>query len=63
MDKTALNYYEEKLKELSDSPAWADIREKYGWDEEFMDSEEYQKFLEEENKSMKALLDELGLAK
>ncbi len=63
MDKAALNYYEGKLKELSDSPAWADIREKYGWDEEFMDSEEYQKFLEEENKSMKALLDELGLAK
>ena len=55
-DKAALNYYEGKLKELSDSPAWADIREKYGWDEEFMDSEEYQKFLEEENKKHEGII-------
>jgi len=63
MDKNALAYYEKKFKELSDSPAWAEIRAKYGWDEKYMDSTEYKKFLEEENKSMKALLDELGLGK
>ncbi|GIN87512.1 tricarboxylic transport TctC [Heyndrickxia sporothermodurans] len=63
MDKAAISYYEKKLKELSASSAWADIRKKYGWDEKYIGSQEYQTFLEEENKSVKELLDELGLAK
>lgn len=63
MDPAALKYYEQKFKELNDSKAWADIRMKNGWNEYFMGHDEYIKFLDQENKSMKALLDELGLAK
>ncbi|AJD89698.1 tricarboxylic transport membrane protein [Jeotgalibacillus malaysiensis] len=63
MDEAAVAYYEEKFKELNDSEAWTEIREKYGWGEMYMDSEEYAAFLEEEAESMEALLDELGLAR
>ncbi|WP_449539349.1 Bug family tripartite tricarboxylate transporter substrate binding protein [Ferdinandcohnia sp. Marseille-Q9671] len=63
MDKAAVKYYEEKFKELSESDAWADIRNQYGWAPMYMNHEEYKKFLAEERDSMKALLDELGLGK
>ncbi len=63
MDKNALAYYEKKLKELSDSAEWAEIRQKYGWDEMYMDSAEYKDFLKKENNEIKTLLEELGLAK
>src|SRR5690625_3486171 len=61
MDEEALAYYQEKFKELSDSDAFAEIREQYGWDELYMEGEEYQSFLEEQNSEMEALLNELGL--
>ncbi|WP_374560889.1 tripartite tricarboxylate transporter substrate binding protein [Sinobaca sp. H24] len=54
-------YYEEKFQELNDSEFWAETREKYGWEEEFMNSEEYSAFLEEESASMQELLDDVGL--
>lgn len=63
MDPAAVKYYEEKFKELSESPAWEEIRKKYGWGDLYMNSEEYKKFLDEEAKAMKELLDELGLSK
>lgn len=63
MDKAAVKYYEEKFKELSDSKEFAEVRKKYGWDEMYMDSEEYKKFLDEQKAEIKGLLDDLGLAK
>ncbi|MFC0525063.1 tripartite tricarboxylate transporter substrate binding protein [Pontibacillus salicampi] len=63
MDPAAVKYYEEKLKEVSESEAFADIRSKYGWNEMYKDSEEYKQFLEEQTKDLQSLLDELGLAK
>lgn len=62
MDPAAVKYYEEKFKELSDSDEWKEIRANYGWDEMYMNSEEYKKFLDEEKQSLQDLLDELGLA-
>ncbi|WP_102264041.1 tripartite tricarboxylate transporter substrate binding protein [Mesobacillus jeotgali] len=63
MDPAAVKYYEDKFKELSDSPAWDEIRKKYGWGELYMDSEEYSEFLKKEAEDMKKLLEELGLAR
>ncbi|GAA0591209.1 tripartite tricarboxylate transporter substrate binding protein [Virgibacillus siamensis] len=63
MDPAAVKYYETKFKELSESDAFAEVRNKYGWTEMYMDSEEYKKFLDKEKKEIKGLLDELGLAK
>ncbi|RIU91174.1 tripartite tricarboxylate transporter substrate binding protein [Oceanobacillus picturae] len=61
MDEEAVAYYEEKFKELSDSEAFADIRKQFGWDEMYMNSEEYKQFLDEKKGEIQSLLDELGL--
>src|SRR5699024_8838060 len=61
MDEEAVAYYQEKFKELSDSDAFADIRDQFGWNEMYMEGEEYQTFLEEQNAEMETLLNELGL--
>lgn len=63
MDPAAISYYEKKFKELNDSPAWADIRAKYGWKDMYMDSKTYKEFLDKEKQDSKALMDELGLSK
>ena len=63
MDPAAVKYYEAKFKALSESEAWAEICERFGWEPMFMGHEEYKQFLKQENESMKALLDELGLGK
>jgi putative tricarboxylic transport membrane protein len=61
MDEKQIQYYEERLKELNESPEWKKIREKYGWNELYMDSGEYKEFLKKENDEMYKLLDELKL--
>lgn len=61
MDQSAVDYYEAKFKELSDSDAFAEIRANYGWDEMYMGSEEYKQFLDEEKDSMESILEELNL--
>ncbi|MEH7123397.1 tripartite tricarboxylate transporter substrate-binding protein [Bacillus sp. JJ1773] len=63
MDQAALDYYEKKFKELSDSAGWAKIREQYGWSEMYMNNKEYVEFLTKEKVAMKELLDELGIGK
>ncbi|OLS34331.1 tripartite tricarboxylate transporter substrate binding protein [Bacillus sp. MRMR6] len=63
MAPAAVKYYEQKFKELNDSPAWDEIRKKYGWGELYMNSEEYSEFLKKETDAMEALLKELGLAR
>ncbi|WP_430791306.1 tripartite tricarboxylate transporter substrate binding protein [Virgibacillus flavescens] len=63
MDEAAVKFYEEKFKKLSESEEFAEIRKKFGWSEMYMDSQEYKKFLDKEKKDIKALLEELGLAK
>ena len=63
MDKDALAYYETKFKEASESSAFADIRKKFGWDEFYMNSEEYKSFLAEQTEELRELMGELGLGK
>ncbi|WP_188455823.1 tripartite tricarboxylate transporter substrate binding protein [Virgibacillus oceani] len=63
MDEAALKFYEEKFKALSESSEFAEIRNKYGWNEMYMNSQEYKEFLDKEKADIKGLLEELGLAK
>ncbi|TDL32089.1 tripartite tricarboxylate transporter substrate binding protein [Jeotgalibacillus sp. S-D1] len=60
MTEEQLTYYEDIIKETSESEAFADIRNRYGWDERFMDSEEFKDFLDEQSVEIEALLKELG---
>ncbi|WP_188207943.1 tripartite tricarboxylate transporter substrate binding protein [Alkalibacillus aidingensis] len=62
MDQAAIDYYEAKFKELSDSDAFAEIRDNYNWEEMFMGSEEYEEFLDQEKESFQEILDELDLS-
>ncbi|MGM0896318.1 MAG: tripartite tricarboxylate transporter substrate binding protein [Bacillota bacterium] len=61
MDEAAVDYYEAKFQELSESEEFAEVREKYGWNEMYMGSEEYSEFLEGEKEEIAALLEEIGL--
>ncbi|MHA6252786.1 Bug family tripartite tricarboxylate transporter substrate binding protein [Oceanobacillus sp. CAU 1775] len=61
MEPEALAYYEAKFKELSDSDAFGEIRNQFGWDEMYMNSEEYSTFLDEQKEVLGSILDELGL--
>ncbi|RKL65714.1 tricarboxylic transport TctC [Salipaludibacillus neizhouensis] len=61
MDQAAIEYYEEKFQELSDSEEFAEIRKKYGWNEMYLNHEEYTQFLDEEKEEIQTLLDEVGL--
>ncbi|MCG1026757.1 tripartite tricarboxylate transporter substrate binding protein [Virgibacillus halodenitrificans] len=63
MDENAIKYYEEKFKKLSESEEFAEIRKQYGWDEMYMNSEEYKTFLDKQKEEIKTLLDELNLSK
>ncbi|KAB2331789.1 tripartite tricarboxylate transporter substrate binding protein [Bacillus mesophilum] len=61
MDEQQIQYYQEKFKQLNDSPEWKKIREKYGWNELYMAGDEYEQFLDEQNEEMYAILEELKL--
>lgn len=62
MEEEVAAYYEEKFKELSDSEAFAEIRDQFGWNEMYMDREEYKAFLDDQKEELGTLLDELGLS-
>lgn len=61
MEPAEVAFYEEKFKELSDSDAFAEIRAQFGWDEMYMNSEEYSEFLGQQEEDIQVLLDELGI--
>lgn len=61
MDPAAVEFYEAKFQELSDSEEFAEVREKYGWNEMFMSSKEYEEFLDAEYEEIEVLLEEIGL--
>lgn len=61
MDSSAVEYYEQKLKEVSDSEAFAEIREQFGWAEMYMDSEEFKSHIQSEHDSYTELLNDIGM--
>ncbi|SDX79932.1 tripartite tricarboxylate transporter substrate binding protein [Salimicrobium album] len=61
MTDAQVSFYEEKLKKVSESDAFADIRDNYGWNEMYMNSEEYKEFLQKQTEELGTLLDELDM--
>ncbi|WP_223640620.1 tripartite tricarboxylate transporter substrate binding protein [Planococcus sp. 4-30] len=61
MDPAAVEFYEAKFQELSESEEFAEVREKYGWNEMYLNSEEYEEFLNTEYQEIETLLEEIGL--
>lgn len=54
-------YYEDVMREISESDQFAAIRKQFGWDELFMGSEEYTEFIQQEVEINSAIMEELGL--
>lgn len=63
MPEKAVKYWDEKLSELVKTDEWKAELEKYGWYDAYADSATFKKELEEEEKVMANLLEDLGLAK
>lgn len=61
MDEEAIAFYEEAFKQLSETEEWAEIRLRYGWDEMYMNSEEFGEFLDEQRENTEELLNELDM--
>ncbi|WP_152657052.1 tripartite tricarboxylate transporter substrate binding protein [Oceanobacillus sp. CFH 90083] len=60
MTEEQLAYYEDIYKEVSESDAFAEVRDMYGWDEQFMGSDEFREFLDEQSDDLENILIELG---
>lgn len=63
MPADAKAYWEGKLKELSESDAWKKELEANGWASEYRGSEDFTKFLDEQDKLVTELLTSLGMSK
>ena len=53
-------YYEDIAKGVSESESFDKVRKTYGWDEQYMGSEEFKFFLDEQAEDLAKVLDELG---
>ncbi|WP_017729544.1 tripartite tricarboxylate transporter substrate binding protein [Halalkalibacterium ligniniphilum] len=60
MTPEQVKYFEDLFREASESEAFAEIRNTYGWEEFFMGSEEYGQFLDEQKNEIQGLLERLG---
>lgn len=63
MDASAKNYWQEKLKALSDHPEWKKELANKGWESDFKDSEQFKSFLQEQSSQIGTLLKALGMGK
>ncbi|UUZ82911.1 hypothetical protein LJK88_02475 [Paenibacillus sp. P26] len=63
MSPDAVKFWDEKLKALSGSPEWKKELESNGWENGYKNAEDFRKFLEEQEKLIKEVLNALGMAK
>jgi putative tricarboxylic transport membrane protein len=63
MPEEAKSFMENALKEMSETPEWAEICARNGWDQVYMGSDDFAKFLEKTNEEYKSLLKDIGLYK
>ncbi|WP_244943863.1 tripartite tricarboxylate transporter substrate binding protein [Siminovitchia fortis] len=63
MDEAAVKYYENAIKEMMETNTWAEVRDNYGWEDNFMPSQEFKEFLDEEYEEIASLMEEMGLKK
>jgi putative tricarboxylic transport membrane protein len=61
--KDRLAYWENVFAKLSQNEEWKKIIDKYGWENEYMNSTQFRKFLEQEREDLTRELTALGLVK
>lgn len=63
MPAEAVKYWEDKIKELTESEAWKKETEAKGFVSVYKNGEDFQKYLEQQEAQLKEVLVELGMAK
>ncbi|MDP5276224.1 tripartite tricarboxylate transporter substrate binding protein [Chengkuizengella axinellae] len=61
MEAEAVKYYENAIESMYETALWQERRDNFGWKDNFMSSEEFGKFLDEQYAVYEALMGELGL--
>ncbi len=61
MPDYAVKYWQEALAKMVETPEWKKARETNGWDDAYMNGDDFVKFLEETNESYKDILREIGM--
>ncbi|MGG3924321.1 tripartite tricarboxylate transporter substrate-binding protein, partial [Geobacillus thermodenitrificans] len=63
MSREAKAFWEETLKKLSEHEKWKEELQKQGWEAEYRNSDEFTKFLQEQEQQVGDLLKSLGMYK
>lgn len=63
MSDEAKTYWNESIAKLVETSEWKKEVEAQGWEQEYKNSEEFGKFLEEQEKQVQQLLEALGMEK
>ncbi|MDR3229982.1 MAG: tripartite tricarboxylate transporter substrate binding protein [Synergistaceae bacterium] len=61
MSEEARSFMENALRQMSETPEWAEICTRNGWTQVFMGSSDFAAFLEKTNEEYKSLLEAIGL--
>ncbi|MFZ5969640.1 MAG: tripartite tricarboxylate transporter substrate binding protein [Bacillota bacterium] len=61
MPDYAVKYWQDTLAKMVETPEWKKALETNGWDDAYMNGDDFEKFLEETNESYKAILSEIGM--
>lgn len=61
MPEYAVNYWRNTLKDLVETPEWADARKTNGWDDAYMDAPEFGTFLKQADMDFREILTDIGM--
>lgn len=63
MPEYAVTYWSDALQKMSGTQEWKDVCARYGWDEAYMNSADFTKFLEQTEQDYSTILKEIGMLK
>ena len=63
MSAAAVKYWRETFAKMVKTPEWIAACQQNGWDQNYADQPEFEKFLQENNVLMESILKEIGIAK
>ncbi len=63
MPDYALKYWQDTLKKMVETPEWDAACKQNGWDKTYMNTEDFNKFLDKTNEDYKSILTEIGMLK
>jgi len=61
MPEYAVKYWEDALSKMVETPEWDEACKKNGWDKVYLNSSEFETFLEKTNEDYKSILEEIGM--